>query len=109
MTLIRGWRQARDQLHEWVNCADPQPIDGKYNGTPTLPRLNYKWTNYIIKMDFPNEIYTCISLKIKKMFCLLLLTSLSAIRQLGYSQLVIFPLVKIRTQCTPLRGITGGL
>ena len=66
MTLIRGWRQARDQLHEWVNCADPQPIDGKYNGTPTLPRLNYKLTNYIIKMDFPNEIYTCISLKIKK-------------------------------------------
>ena len=66
MTLIRGWRQARDQLHEWVNCADPQPIDGKYNGTPTLPRLNYKWTNYIIKMDFPNEIYTCISLKIKQ-------------------------------------------
>ena len=33
MTL-RGWRQARDQLHVWVNCADAQPIEGEYNGPP---------------------------------------------------------------------------
>ena len=47
MTL-RGWRQARDQLHEWVNCADPQPIDGKYNGPPKLDII----TPYIdLQMD----------------------------------------------------------